>query len=192
MIWFWLIIFVLLGVPLIASIVSARIEARKPGFTKDKISGFRGWLLWLTVMQCLNLLRTVGEFKKTTESYDAVVSMPNGHLAVTGEVALNVAIIAFQVFVIIAMFRRSTLFPRLFLYLWLASIAVPILDWFLIVVTLGVPLGELVDADGIKGIVGPLIGGGVWVAYVFASVRVKNTFIRGRQEPRPDESAVLS
>ena len=167
-----------LAVPCIVAIVLAWLERRKPGFTKDQISGFRGWLLLVVIGQCLNPVWTLMTLAGQIDGYKALSSMPGGIVAVAGEVFLDVAVAALQIYVLVAMFRRSASFPKLYRYQWLAMIASQIIDWFWVVALMGIPLTKVAGFAQISGLVIVTFGMGIWVWYVSVSRRVRNTFIR--------------
>lgn len=106
-------------------------------------------------------------------------------MAVYGEVAINLVFFGIQVAVAIALWRKSTHFRRLFLLQWFAIPAVFVLDMAWVSGTLGVSVDKLMTPDTLGSTIGSMIGVGLWVWYVFASKRVKNTFVG----PRVDTSA---
>ncbi|MBZ9740403.1 MULTISPECIES: DUF2569 family protein [unclassified Mesorhizobium] len=175
-IWHWVIVLLLIGVPVFFAVRSAA----KPPQNPEALVGFGGWLMLLAIGQTLSPLRTVADLANSIEGYQQLMPLPNGPLAVYGEVALNLAFLAIQLSVLVFMLRRSRHFPRLFLLQWLAIPAVFILDTILISSALDVPLSQvLAGGDGLVAPIISVVVTGLWVAYVFKSIRVRNTFDRG-------------
>jgi hypothetical protein len=106
------------------------------------------------------------------------MTVSNGPLAVYGEVALNLAFLTLQLVVLVAMLRRSHRFPQLFLLQWFAIPVVFILDTFWIASILGAPVNHVLAGDALVAPIASFVGTGIWVAYVYRSVRVRNTFTR--------------
>jgi len=99
---------------------------------------------------------------------------PNGLLAVYGEAALSLAFFALQVVVFIAMLRRSQRFKQLFLFQWIALATVFLLDAAWISAVLGIPVNQLLTGNVLVTPVVSFVLTGIWVAYVYKSVRVRN------------------
>lgn len=111
--------------------------------------GFGGWLMLLAIGQALSPLRTLVALGSSTEGYQQLMTLPNGALAVYGEVALLLAFLLLQVVVLVAMLRRSYRFKRLFLYQWLAIPAVFVLDMVWISAVLGAPASQMLAGDAL-------------------------------------------
>lgn len=173
-IWHWVMLLLLIGVPVFFAVRSAA----KPPHDPAALVGFGGWLLLLAIGQVLSPLRTLADLAKSAESYQQLMTVPNGALAVYGEVALNLAFLALQLVVVISMFRRSQRFKQLFVYQWFAIPVLFVLDTLLISVVLGVPVNQLLAADVLVASLVSFLLTGIWVAYVHKSVRVRNTFDR--------------
>lgn len=140
--------------------------------------GFGGWLMLLAIGQALSPLRTLAELGNSADGYQQLMTLSNGPLAVYGEVALNLAFLVLQLVVLVAMFRRSHRFPQLFLCQWLAIPVVFILDTIWISTTLGVPVNQVLAGDALVAPIASFVVTGIWAAYVYKSVRVRNTFDR--------------
>jgi len=173
-IWHLAILVVVLGLVVVAIVTSA-LRAPNSGVGP---SGFGGWLLLLAIGQSLAPLRTLSVLAQSADGYRALQdsSIPNATLAIYAEVGLFIGFAAFQVFIIISMYRKRHFFPRLFFYQWISGICVPIADWMLTSVLLHIPLNSLVTARDVAGVLGAGLLGGIWVWYVARSVRVRNTF----------------
>ncbi|TIU47290.1 MAG: DUF2569 family protein [Mesorhizobium sp.] len=173
-IWHWVIVLLLIGVPVFFAVRSAA----KPSQNPEALVGFGGWLMLLTIGQTLSPLRTLADFASSADGYQQLMILPNGSLAVYGEVALNLAFLALQLVVLVAMLRRSRRFPQLFLLQWLAIPVVFILDTIWIASILGVPVNQVLAGDALAAPVASFAGTGLWVAYLYKSMRVRNTFTR--------------
>ncbi|WP_363222190.1 DUF2569 family protein [Mesorhizobium sp.] len=84
----------------------------------------------------------------------------------------------FQLIVLVSMLRRSRRFPQLFLLQWLAIPVVFILDTIWVASVLGVPVSLVLAGDALVAPIVSFVVTGLWVAYVYKSVRVRNTFTR--------------
>ena len=97
---------------------------------------------------------------------------------------LNVAFFAFSVFVAIMFFRHSWLFPRLYILQWILIAALPLIDAGWVAVTASAYSGEslseylTMDPKDIGQVIGAVIIGPIWIAYILRSRRVKNTFVK--------------
>ncbi|TPL56935.1 DUF2569 family protein [Mesorhizobium sp. B2-4-2] len=171
-IWHWAIVLLIIGVPVFFAVRSAV----KPSQGPAALIGFGGWLMVLAIGQVSSPLRTLADLANSAEGYRQLMPLPNGLVAVYSEVALNLAFLALQLVVLISMLRRSRRFPQLFLVQWIAIPVVFVLDTILISSTLGVPVSQILAGDALATPVLSFILTGAWVAYVYKSVRVKNTF----------------
>ncbi len=141
------------------------------------LEGFGGWLILPMIGVCLAPVRTLAEAATSLASYGPVLEVPNGTALVAIEVALNVVLLVLQIVTLVAMFGRRSTFPRLFRWVWIASMVLPIVDIVAVSALLGVSPTALMDADMARVAVAAVVMG-LWVWYMHASVRVKNTFIR--------------
>jgi hypothetical protein len=173
-IWHWAILLLLIGVPVFFAVRSAT----KPSQNPAGLVGFGGWLMLLAFFLALSLLRNLAELGSSGEAYSQLMGLPNGALATYGEVALSLAFLALQIVVFVSRLRRSHRFKQLFFYQWVAIPIVFVLDTVWISALLGVPVGQVLSADSLGAAVGSFVVTGIWVAYVYKSVRVRNTFTR--------------
>ncbi|MER9328871.1 DUF2569 family protein [Mesorhizobium sp. M0488] len=179
-IWHWAIVLLLIGVPVFVAIRSASKSSQAPA----DLVGFGGWLMLLAIGQALSPLRTLASLGNSVEGYQQLMILPNGPLAVYGEVALNLPFLALQLVVLVTMLRRSHRFPRLFLCQWFAIPLVFILDTVWTSTILDVPVNQVLAGSAL---VTPLVSfafTGIWAAYVYNSVRVRNTFARASTSGR--------
>lgn len=130
----------------------------------------------LAIGQTLSSFRTLAELFSSSEGYQQLMPLANGPLAVCGEIVLLLAFAVLQVVVLFAMLRRSPRFKQLFLYQWIAIPVVFILDAVWTSTVLGVPMSRVVAGDALVAPIASFVVTGIWVVYVYKSVRVRNTF----------------
>ncbi|WFP74137.1 DUF2569 family protein [Mesorhizobium sp. WSM4906] len=171
-IWHWAIVLLLVGVPVFFAVRSAAKPSQNPG----DLVGFGGWLMLLAIGQTLAPFRTLAELFSSSEGYQQLMTLPNGPLAVCGEIVLLLGFTLLQLVVLVAMLRRSPRFKRLFLYQWIAIPFVFALDAVWTSTILGAPLSQVLAKDALVAPIAGFVLTGIWVAYVFKSVRVRNTF----------------
>ncbi|MDX8434248.1 DUF2569 family protein [Mesorhizobium abyssinicae] len=171
-IWHWAIVLLIIGVPVFFAVRSAA----KPPQNPAALIGFGGWLLLLAIGQALSPLRTLAGLGSSSEGYQNLMALPNGPLTVYGEIALLLAFLVLQVVVLVAMLRRSPRFKLLFLYRWIAIPVVFILDAVWVSTVLDAPMSQVLAGDAVAAPILSFILTGIWVAYVYKSVRVRNTF----------------
>lgn len=180
-IWHWAILLLLIGVPVFFAVRSAA----KPSQNPEALAGFGGWLMLLAIGQALSPMRTLADFANSADGYQQLMTLSNGPLAVYGEVALNLAFLALQLIVLVSMLRRSHRFPQLFLLQWLAIPVVFVLDTIWIASILGASVSQVLAGDALAAPIASFVGTGIWVAYVYRSVRVRNTFTRTNLSTQP-------
>ncbi|MER8961458.1 DUF2569 family protein [Mesorhizobium sp. M0701] len=173
-IWHWAIVLLLIGVPVFFAVRSAA----KPLQDTSALVGFGGWLMLLAILQAFSPLRTLVSLGSSSEGYRQLMTLPNGTLAVYGEIALLLAFVVFQVVVLFAMLLRSYRFKQLFLYQWFAIPIVFILDAVWISAVMSAPVSLVLEWDALVMPAVSFVLTGIWVAYVYKSVRVRNTFDR--------------
>ena len=142
--------------------------------------GFGGWLLLLLVGQTLAPLRSLGALAQEIQAYNTIRSayaVPNMDLAEGVEIILVLALVVFSVVVAIAMYRKRRYFPALFLWQWVLAVAVSVANLVVPASLMGIPLRAMMNAESTASILAVIIVGGLWVLYVFRSVRVQNTFV---------------
>jgi hypothetical protein len=171
-IWHWAILLLLIGVPVFFAVRSAI----KPSQNLAGLTGFAGWLMLLAIGQAFSPLRTLAALGTSNEGYQKLMTLPNGALAMYGEIALLLAFLVLQVVVFVAMLRRSYRFKQLFLYQWIAIPVLFLLDTVWISVVLGAPVSQVLAGDALVAPMVSFVLTGIWVAYVYKSVRVRNTF----------------
>lgn len=172
-VWHWVMLLVIIGVPVALIAWFARRSA-----SGDRVLvGFGGWLLLLAIGQTLAPFRTIAETGKVLEeTYDQLMMFPNGQVVLYGELAITAAFLALQLVTIVLMYRKSRLFRPFFVYQWLAIPVAFVLELLLVSTALDMPLGPLFAAAGPEQTLAAFIITGLWVWYLFKSVRVRNTF----------------
>ncbi|MBZ9721436.1 DUF2569 family protein [Mesorhizobium sp. AD1-1] len=173
-IWHWAIMLLLIGVPVFFAVRSAA----KPSQNPEALVGFGGWLMLLAIGQALSPLRTLAELGASSDGYNQLMLVPNGPMVVYGEVALLLAFMVFQLVVLVAMLRRSLRFKQLFLIQWLAIPVAVILNAIWVSTAIGVSVRQVVTGEALATHIVSFVLIGLWVAYVYKSVRVRNTFTR--------------
>ncbi|MBZ9962956.1 hypothetical protein [Mesorhizobium sp. BR1-1-2] len=87
-IWHWAIVLLLIGVPVFFAVRSAS----KPSQNPEQLAGFGGWLMLLAIGQTLAPFRTLADLFSSSEGYRQLLLLPNGPLAVCGEIVLLLAV----------------------------------------------------------------------------------------------------
>ncbi|MDX8446717.1 hypothetical protein [Mesorhizobium captivum] len=108
-IWHWVILLLLIGVPVFFAVRSTA----KPSQNPADLVGFGGWLMLLAIGQTLAPFRTLAELFSSSEGYQQLMTLPNGPLAVCGEIVLLLGFTLLQLVVLVAMLRRSPRFKQL-------------------------------------------------------------------------------
>ncbi|MGT2468879.1 DUF2569 family protein [Mesorhizobium atlanticum] len=171
-IWHWAIVLLLIGVPVFLPFARRASRRRIRAIWLD----LGGWLMLLAIAQVLSPFRTLAELFSSSEGYKQLIPLPNGPLAVCGEIVLLLAFAGLQVVVLFAMLRRSPRFKGLFLCQWIAIPVVFILDAGWTSTVLGIPISQILAADALVAVIVSFALTGIWVAYVYRSIRVRNTF----------------
>ncbi|KUM28415.1 hypothetical protein AU467_11285 [Mesorhizobium loti] len=171
-IWHWAIVLLIIGVPVFFAVRSASKSPQNPG----ELVGFGGWLMLLAIGQCLAPFRTLADLYSSSEGYRQLMPLPNGPLAVCGEIVLSLGFTLLQLIVLVAMLRRSPRFKQLFLYQWIAIPFVFALDAVWSSAILGAPISQVLAGEALVAPIAAFVLTGIWVAYVYKSVRVRNTF----------------
>ncbi|WP_315833033.1 DUF2569 family protein [Bradyrhizobium prioriisuperbiae] len=105
-------------------------------------------------------------------------------IALYGEAALNLALLALFSYGAFLFFRKSRKFPLYFIYQWLAAIFVPLAAALWVVVTLSAATGQSMsevakfDSKEVGRLVATAVAALIWIPYILKSRRVANTFTR--------------
>jgi len=112
-------------------------------------------------------------------------AVPNADLAEGVEVILVLALVVFSIIAAVAMYRKRRSFPVLFLWQWVFAVVISVANLVVPALLMGIPLWAMMNAESTASILVVVIVGGLWVLYVFRSVRVQNTLVTRRGlEPR--------
>jgi len=143
--------------------------------TVNELEGFGGWLLLLAIGVCLAPLRLLAVLAWSWEGYLELARLPNGPISLVAESAITLVIFGLQIAVIVAMLGKRRSFPRLFTWLWVASIGSQIADTILMLWLFPQFSAAAFGPEFVRSIAG-LVGLGLCVWYLRASKRVANTF----------------
>ncbi len=147
--------------------------------------GLGGWLVLVCIGLILSPLRLGallardylpifrdGTWESLIDSTSAGYHPPLAALMLF-ELVINVAFIAFSIWLLILFFRKSSRFPKMAIVLYAANAAFVLAD----TVTLSAIGFEAFDFSSMREIMRSLISAAIWVPYMLLSRRVKNTFV---------------
>ena len=140
-------------------------------------SGFRGWLIVLALIQMLILVGSLLEIRSEVTriaagAFDQNALITAVRLAVVGA-GFCLALVGCYL-----MASRRRAYATVFIATVVFRVAAGIVLDILAVVTHEIEPWEIGSVSAGHGIVGGVIGGALWIAYVLRSRRVKNTFVR--------------
>jgi hypothetical protein len=162
----------------IAVVVQRRARASASSAPVDTLPagprGFGGWFILVLIAQTLAPVATgvllVQGLPSLLTGRDAIA-----YISASIYGTIFIAVMAYQIVVASFMYRRSRLFPRLFLYQWFVyvglGIGVALLLW-----AIGIDI--LADPEFLKDSIRDIFWSGVLALYVLKSERVRNTFVR--------------
>jgi hypothetical protein len=151
-------------------------------------TGLGGWLTLVGIGLVISMILQVRVFVFTllplfSNGSFARISQPASEyyypalaMLVFIEVAINLALIGFTVWIMVLFLARSRLFPRMYIALLSASIVFLLADVAALHFIL--PDQPSFDAETTKTLVQACIAACIWIPYMLYSVRVKNTFVR--------------
>src|SRR5260221_10745207 len=139
-------------------------------------AGIGGWLILVAIGQILGPLRTLLETVIYYTDKDVRIAFEKFPIATYGESLINLAYLAVVLFTTYAFFAHKRIFKLMFTVEILCLIFVPPLDVFWMSAATGLPVSALADPALGKSIGAGIIGL-IWVAYVWRSKRVRNTFV---------------
>jgi hypothetical protein len=163
--------------------------ARVPDAGSTEVSGpvgLGGWLVLVCIGLVVTIARTLLHHGQTfvplfaNGTWDALTTPgaesyhPLWMPLLCLEIVWNVASISFCIYLLVLFFRKSRLFPRLYMVLLAASVVFILLDAWL--VTLVLPDEPMLDPETTKELGRSLITSLIWIPYMLRSIRVKNTF----------------
>jgi hypothetical protein len=144
---------------------------------EPRLKGIGGWLILMSVGQVL------GPFQILRGMIEEYSGLPEGTVAaypaaMLGDVAIRLAFIGFLVYTAFLFFNKRALFPNRFIQTYVAGLLLPFVIGAWVTITTGVnTLANLATAEFFWPYAATVAVGGIWVAYVLNSERVKNTFV---------------
>jgi Protein of unknown function (DUF2569) len=151
---------------------------------KPAPSGIGGWLILMAIGQVLGPLRF---FTSVIQYYSSFGGGEFRQFPVTfvGEAFINCCLAILYVYTAVLFFRTSKRFPRFFVYEVVASVSLFFVNAFWVAATLSMSSGQamgpilqrVLEPREIGQTIAAAIVGGIWIAYVFNSRRVANTFV---------------
>ena len=92
------------------------------------------------------------------------------------ELAFNVLFFLYTIIILINLYQKKLILPKLMIIYYSTSLVVGIIDYLLV---LQIPMAsEMQDAGQLKDIFRSLVTCLIWIPYFVKSERVKNTFVR--------------
>jgi hypothetical protein len=149
--------------------------------SKPQLSGIAGWLILIAIGQVVGVLKLLGSLAQYYGDVDPKL-FQQFPVTVWGEAALNIGFVALAIYTAVLFFRKSSKFPKFFIYEWMFVIFIPLVDMVWIALTLslytGRPFAEFAELDPqtVGQSIGAMIGAAVWITYIKKSRRVANTF----------------
>ncbi|HUX03177.1 MAG: DUF2569 domain-containing protein [Phycisphaerae bacterium] len=181
--WWWYVTlgaFVLLVALLVVLICTRRRREKQGG--QPNLVGISGWLL----LPMLGLIGTplvlIGGIIQNVNAF--FTTAMRGYPYLTGaavvEIVLSLAILAFDIVLLVFFFQKRSFVPRLYIVFLVTVLAVnllmlPIIAW--VGQAEGLDLREAVRGYG-EGFGRTLIACAIWIPYFCVSKRVKATFVR--------------
>ena len=155
---------------------------------EKKLEGLGGWLILVGIGIIASPIRMIaviypGYSKLFTDgSWQALTTSgtesfkPFWAPIIISEIAINGALILVWFFIAFLFFTKKRLFPKLFIGIWVFSLAFILVDAVAIRAVL--PNEEIFDPDTTKEFARSLITALIWVPYMLLSKRVKATFVK--------------
>lgn len=155
---------------------------------EKKLEGLGGWLILVGIGIIASPIRMIaviypGYSKLFTDgSWQALTTSgtesynPFWAPILISEIAINGALILVWFFIAFLFFTKKRLFPKLFIGIWVFSLAFILVDAVAIRAVL--PNEEIFDPDTTKEFARSLITALIWVPYMLLSKRVKATFVK--------------
>lgn len=143
---------------------------------RDGPRGIGGWLILMAIGQ------VTGPFYILSGMFKEWSSLPAGiaaqyPTAVLGDYGMRIAYTIFLVYVAYLFFNKRVEFPRMFVWTYAISLAIPFAIGIWVSTTSAInTLPNLATSDFIYPYLGTIVVGGIWTAYVLNSRRVRNTF----------------
>ena len=141
-------------------------------------SGIGGWLILMAIGQVLGPLRTLVSLGTTYSSQDVQLALNKLPVTMYGTLSIDILSFLFVVATAIAFFAQKRIFKTMFTIEVFGVLLVYPITYAWVSATSGIPVNQLLSADDLGKAIGAFLVGLIWVAYVWRSKRVRNTFIR--------------
>ena len=125
--------------------------------SEEKLKGLNGWLIFPIIGLFVSLPIILYDIISTLGLYE--MDFYIGFL-----IFIDVALIAFTVIILFAMFNKKKYLPRLMISFYTANLIIQLVIAFFV--------------EEYSGIIQPIISAVIWIPYFIQSKRVKNTFIK--------------
>jgi Protein of unknown function (DUF2569)/GYF domain 2 len=162
---------------------SAGVDAPAPD-DAAKLAGIGGWLVLVAIGQVLGVVLRITGLSHAFRSDANRELFQLYPLMMYGEIALMVAFLAFMTWTTILFFQHSRRFTWFFIMEWIFLAALPVVEMAWVAYTLSASSAEVFEdlliidrQEGVQ-IVGAILFGSIWTAYVLRSRRVANTFVK--------------
>lgn len=152
------------------------------------VSGLGGWLvlvqigLYATMILLLITIFGTSVPALTTESWEILTSVDSelyhplwGPLIIF-EVVYNIGLFFFCFYLLVALYRKQSIFPKLMIIFYSVSLVVGVADY---VFANMIPMvADMTDTSMLRDMIRSMLTCAIWIPYFLKSERVKNTFIR--------------
>jgi Protein of unknown function (DUF2569)/Peptidase family M48 len=142
------------------------------------LTGIRGWLallgLWMIIAP-IRFVYTMIKYYSDGANLTVFHSLP---AAMIGELVLNLLYLAFLFYAAVILFKKKRTFKKVFtITVFMNPVTVEFLYYLWASAISDVPLATSFPAEQLAAAIGSIIPGLLWVAYVWRSRRVANTFV---------------
>jgi Protein of unknown function (DUF2569) len=140
--------------------------------------GIGGWLVLVAIGQVLGPLRLIGTLAEYYANNDTLVAFGKIPVTMYGELVIYLVYLGITLFTSFVFFAHKRIF-KLWFTIEVATVALDaILDYFWVSATTGVSVQALLETQGnLFQAMGATLVGLIWMAYVWCSKRVRNTFV---------------
>lgn len=147
---------------------------------KAPLTGFGGWLIWLSIGQVLAIPRIIFRLMQYYTDKDTLALFQISPVAGYGELVTNLLYVGIVFYTTYTYFGQMRIFKKAFT---IQALSLPLLFFFDCVwmsAVLGIRLSDMLNAapKEVGSTIGVTIGFIPWVAYVWRSRRVENTFVK--------------